>query len=170
MFPFARFPGTDPVLSPEMKSTGEVMGIDSDFAKAFLKSQLGAGLELPLSGTLFVSVKDSDKAAITAPVRALARARLQGRSPPAAPPPGWPSRASRSSGSTRSRRAGRISSTGSRTASVDIVFNTTEGWQSHKDFGLDPRLGGDGEGALLHHRGVERGGGAGDRGARGAQP
>src|SRR3712207_3913522 len=71
VFPFARFPGIDPVLSPEMKSTGEVMGIDSDFAKAFLKSQLGAGLELPTSGTLFVSVKDGDKGAITGPVRAL---------------------------------------------------------------------------------------------------
>src|SRR3712207_3630474 len=54
VFPFARFPGVDPVLSPEMKSTGEVMGIDSDFAKAFLKSQLGGGLALPERGTLFV--------------------------------------------------------------------------------------------------------------------
>jgi carbamoyl-phosphate synthase large subunit len=48
VFPFARFPGIDPVLSPEMKSTGEVMGIDDDFAKAFLKSQLGSGISLPL--------------------------------------------------------------------------------------------------------------------------
>jgi carbamoyl-phosphate synthase large subunit len=48
-----------------MKSTGEVMGIDDDFAKAFLKSQLGSGISLPLAGTLFVSVKDSDKGAIT---------------------------------------------------------------------------------------------------------
>ena len=47
VFPFARFPGIDPVLSPEMKSTGEVMGIASDFATAFLKSQQGAGLDLP---------------------------------------------------------------------------------------------------------------------------
>src|SRR5687768_18010381 len=60
VFPFARFPGIDPVLSPEMKSTGEVMGIDGDFAKAFLKSQLGSGISLPLAGTLFVSVKDSE--------------------------------------------------------------------------------------------------------------
>src|SRR3546814_12480013 len=71
VFPFARFPGVDPVLSPEMKSTGEVMGISDDFAIAFLKSQLGGGVHLPGKGTLFVSVKDSDKSAIAAPVRAL---------------------------------------------------------------------------------------------------
>jgi len=61
VFPFARFPGVDVVLGPEMKSTGEVMGIDRDFARAFLKSQLGAGVELPTSGRVFISVKDSDK-------------------------------------------------------------------------------------------------------------
>ena len=64
VFPFARFPGSDPILSPEMKSTGEVMGIDRDFPAAFLKSQLGAGMSLPREGTLFVSVKDSDKEVI----------------------------------------------------------------------------------------------------------
>ena len=61
VFPFARFAGVDPVLSPEMKSTGEVMGIDSDFAMAFAKAQIGAGTMLPNGGKLFVSVKDSDK-------------------------------------------------------------------------------------------------------------
>ncbi|MCG2840310.1 carbamoyl-phosphate synthase large subunit [Sandaracinobacter sp. RS1-74] len=61
VFPFARFPGTDPVLSPEMKSTGEVMGIDSDFAMAFAKAQLAAGTVLPMEGRVFISVKDSDK-------------------------------------------------------------------------------------------------------------
>src|SRR3546814_168743 len=61
VFPFARFPGTDPVLSPEMKSTGEVMGIDLNFATAFAKSQLAAGVTLPQSGNVFISVKDSDK-------------------------------------------------------------------------------------------------------------
>ena len=63
VFPFARFPGVDVVLGPEMKSTGEVMGIDSDFGRAFAKSQLGAGVDLPLSGTAFVSVRDEDKPA-----------------------------------------------------------------------------------------------------------
>jgi carbamoyl-phosphate synthase large subunit len=64
VFPFARFPGTDPVLGPEMKSTGEVMGIDSTFAMAFAKAQLAAGTVLPVAGTVFLSVKDSDKAVI----------------------------------------------------------------------------------------------------------
>src|SRR5690606_11702385 len=53
VFPFARFPGVDTLLGPEMKSTGEVMGLDTDFALAFAKSQLGAGVDLPRSGTLF---------------------------------------------------------------------------------------------------------------------
>ncbi|PZT90176.1 MAG: carbamoyl phosphate synthase large subunit [Citromicrobium sp.] len=71
VFPFARFPGADPVLSPEMKSTGEVMGIDRDFPAAFLKSQLGAGMIPPREGTVFVSVKDSDKQAIVPAVETL---------------------------------------------------------------------------------------------------
>ena len=58
MFPFARFPGVDLILGPEMKSTGEVMGLDSDFGRAFAKSQLGSGTELPLDGRVFVSVRD----------------------------------------------------------------------------------------------------------------
>nr|WP_320050885.1 carbamoyl-phosphate synthase large subunit [uncultured Desulfuromonas sp.] len=61
VFPFAKFPGVDTLLGPEMKSTGEVMGLDRDFGKAFAKAQLGAGVNLPLSGKVFISVKDSDK-------------------------------------------------------------------------------------------------------------
>jgi carbamoyl-phosphate synthase large subunit len=61
VFPFTRFPGVDTILGPEMKSTGEVMGLDEDFARAFAKSQLGAGNRLPLEGTVFISVKDRDK-------------------------------------------------------------------------------------------------------------
>ncbi len=64
VFPFARFPGVDVVLGPEMKSTGEVMGLDRDFPSAFLKSQLGAGNDMPRHGTVFVSVKDCDKDAM----------------------------------------------------------------------------------------------------------
>ena len=71
VFPFARFPGVDPILGPEMRSTGEVMGIDSDFAMAFGKSQIGSGQSLPTSGTVFVSVKDADKDRMVAPVRQL---------------------------------------------------------------------------------------------------
>jgi len=71
VFPFARFPGVDPILGPEMRSTGEVMGVDRDFSIAFAKSQLGAGQKLPTTGTVFVSVKDSDKDRIVAPLREL---------------------------------------------------------------------------------------------------
>ena len=63
VFPFSRFPGVDTILGPEMKSTGEVMGIDHNFGLAFGKSQVAAGQEIPLSGTVFISVKDTDKAA-----------------------------------------------------------------------------------------------------------
>jgi carbamoyl-phosphate synthase large subunit len=63
VLPFARFPGVDLLLGPEMKSTGEVMGLDRDFGTAFAKSQLAAGVALPTSGTVFLSVKDIDKPA-----------------------------------------------------------------------------------------------------------
>jgi carbamoyl-phosphate synthase large subunit len=73
VFPFARFGDkVDTVLGPEMKSTGEVMGIDRDYNLAFVKSQLGGGARLPKSGTVFVSVKDADKPRILEPVRLLA--------------------------------------------------------------------------------------------------
>src|SRR3546814_9355870 len=64
VFPFARFPGVDVMLGPEMRSTGEVMVLDRAFARAFLQAQLGAGLTLPQSGTVFISVNDDDKTAI----------------------------------------------------------------------------------------------------------
>jgi len=72
VFPFARFPNVDTLLGPEMKSTGEVMGLDTNFARAFAKAQLGAGVKLPLSGTAFLSVKESDKEAIVPVARRLA--------------------------------------------------------------------------------------------------
>ncbi|MEO1503378.1 MAG: carbamoyl-phosphate synthase large subunit [Pseudomonadota bacterium] len=64
VLPFARFPGVDTILGPEMRSTGEVMGLDRGFNRAFLKSQLGAGVTLPNEGAVFISVKDSDKTVI----------------------------------------------------------------------------------------------------------
>jgi carbamoyl-phosphate synthase large subunit len=64
VFPFARFAGVDTILGPEMKSTGEVMGLDHSFERAFAKSQLGAGVHLPQSGTVFLSVRESDKPAL----------------------------------------------------------------------------------------------------------
>jgi carbamoyl-phosphate synthase large subunit len=72
VFPFARFPGVDTVLGPEMRSTGEVIGLDRDFAVAFAKSQLGGGTSVPTSGTVFVSVKENDKARIVESIRNLA--------------------------------------------------------------------------------------------------
>ncbi len=132
VFPFARFPGVDPVLSPEMKSTGEVMGIDADFAKAFLKSQLGSGVILPAEGTLFVSVKDSDKSPIVPPVRTLI---------------GLGFRVIATSGTadylgSQGIEVERVNKVAQgrphivdkiKDGEVDLIFNTTEGWQSHKD-------------------------------------
>ncbi|GAB4169934.1 MAG: carbamoyl-phosphate synthase large subunit [Geothermobacteraceae bacterium] len=74
VFPFVKFPGVDTLLGPEMKSTGEVMGIDCDFGKAFAKAQLGAGVNLPTEGRIFVSVKDADKHLIEEPVRRMIEA------------------------------------------------------------------------------------------------
>ncbi len=71
VFPFARFPGVDLILGPEMKSTGEVMGLDTDFGRAFAKSQLASGNSLPLEGCVFVSVRDHDKEALVEPCRRL---------------------------------------------------------------------------------------------------
>ena len=64
VFPFNRFPGVDVILGPEMKSTGEVMGMDRDFGRAYLKSQIAAGQNLPTKGNVFISVRDRDKRAV----------------------------------------------------------------------------------------------------------
>jgi carbamoyl-phosphate synthase large subunit len=71
VMPFSRFPGVDTVLGPEMRSTGEVMGLDTTFGRAFAKSQIGAGAKLPLSGTAFISVKEADKSFAVEPTRQL---------------------------------------------------------------------------------------------------
>ncbi|GGD92348.1 carbamoyl-phosphate synthase large chain [Tsuneonella deserti] len=132
VFPFARFPGADPVLTPEMKSTGEVMGIDRDFPTAFLKSQLGAGDRLPSGGVLFVSVKDSDKAAIVPAVRALIEHGFT---------------AIATAGTQRYladqglqvERVNKVAEGQPHIVDriidheVALIFNTTEGWQSHLD-------------------------------------
>jgi len=72
VFPFARFPGVDTILGPEMRSTGEVMGLDHSFAVAFAKSQLGGGTKVPTSGTAFISLRDSDKERILESAKLLA--------------------------------------------------------------------------------------------------
>ncbi|MBP6818137.1 MAG: carbamoyl-phosphate synthase large subunit [Ferrovibrio sp.] len=77
VFPFARFPGVDIILGPEMKSTGEVMGIDRDFGMAFAKAQLAAGTILPREGSVFISVRDGDKPALVEAARSLVAMGLQ---------------------------------------------------------------------------------------------
>ena len=71
VFPFKRFPGVDTILGPEMRSTGEVMGIDKEFGIAFAKSQIAGGTNVPIEGIVFVSVKDTDKEKIYKPVKEL---------------------------------------------------------------------------------------------------
>jgi carbamoyl-phosphate synthase large subunit len=73
VFPFIKFPGVDPILGPEMKSTGEVMGVGPVFGEAYAKSQLAAGVDLPTGGRVFVSVRDADKPAVVAVARDLAQ-------------------------------------------------------------------------------------------------
>ncbi|GGB98670.1 carbamoyl-phosphate synthase (glutamine-hydrolyzing) [Novosphingobium endophyticum] len=132
VFPFARFPGVDPVLSPEMKSTGEVMGIDRDYPTAFAKAQLGAGMKLPTEGTVFVSVKNSDKPHILPAVRRLIEQGF---------------RIIATSGTQKYLAdAGLAVEKVNKVAEgrphivdkiidgeISLVFNTTEGWQSLKD-------------------------------------
>ena len=74
VFPFAKFPGVDPLLGPEMKSTGEVMGIGATFGEAFAKAQQGVGMTLPVGGTAFISVREADKPQAPELARALANA------------------------------------------------------------------------------------------------
>ena len=157
MFPFARFPGADPVLSPEMKTTGEVMGIRYDFDIAFAKSQLGGGIVLPDAGTVFVSVKDSDKPHILPAARAHGRARLHDRSRPAAPRAflrgeGLPVERVNKVAQGRPHIVDRIVDGG-----VQLIFNTTEGWQTLKDSQSIRAAALKAQGALLHHGGGERG-------------
>jgi len=132
VFPFDRFPGVDPVLSPEMKSTGEVMGIDRDFATAFAKSQIGARMPPPMSGKLFVSVKDTDKPVIVPAVRqAIACGFI----------------VCATDGTANYLRAQgieveRVNKVAQgrphivdkiKDGEIQLIFNTTEGWQSLKD-------------------------------------
>jgi carbamoyl-phosphate synthase large subunit len=72
VMPFGRFPGFDILLGPEMRSTGEVMGIDADFGRAFAKAEEAAGAKLPQAGAVFISMQDRDKPAIAAPAKRLA--------------------------------------------------------------------------------------------------
>ncbi|OYY70858.1 MAG: carbamoyl phosphate synthase large subunit, partial [Sphingomonadales bacterium 28-55-16] len=132
VFPFDRFPGVDPVLSPEMKSTGEVMGIDRDFATAFAKSQIGARMPPPMSGKLFVSVKDTDKPVIVPAVRQAIAC-------------GFTVCATDGTASylmAQGIEVERVNKVAQgrphivdkiKDGEIQLIFNTTEGWQSLKD-------------------------------------
>ena len=132
VFPFARFPGTDPVLGPEMKSTGEVMGINSNFDIAFAKSQLGGGVELPDSGTVFISVKDSDKDHIVTAARMMVdlgfRIIATGGTASHLEEQGLPVERVNKVAQGRPHIVDKLTD-----GDVHLVFNTTEGWQSLKD-------------------------------------
>ncbi len=132
VFPFARFPGVDTLLGPEMRSTGEVMGLDYTFPTAFAKSQLGAGEGVPIGGTVFVSVRDADKPKIVETVRDLHRMGF---------------RVIASSGTKRFLEAAGVAATkvnkvlegrpnivdAIKNGEVQLVFNTTEGAQALSD-------------------------------------
>jgi len=142
VFPFARFPGVDTVLGPEMRSTGEVMGLDwiregetlqDAFARAFAKSQLGGGTDLPLSGAVFVSVKDADKPLILEPVRNLERQGFAiiatgGTCDFLAANGVGVERVAKVFENQRPNIVDRM-----KNGEVQLVFNTTEGTQSMKD-------------------------------------
>ena len=132
VFPFARFAGVDPVLSPEMKSTGEVMGIDATFPIAFAKSQLGAGTRLPAGGIAFVSVKDSDKPVILPAVRQLIEQGFTviatGGTQRYLAEAGLPVELVNKVAEGRPHIVDKIID-----GDVALIFNTTEGWQSLKD-------------------------------------
>jgi len=132
VFPWARFQGVDPVLSPEMKSTGEVMGIDKDFATAFAKAQIGAGLTLPTKGTVFISVKDSDKPVILEAARGLIELGMDivatGGTARYLSDNGVELTEVNKVAQGRPHIVDKI-----KDGEIALIFNTTEGWQSLKD-------------------------------------
>ena len=132
VFPFARFPGVDPVLGPEMKSTGEVMGIDADFATAFAKSQLAASTVLPQTGRVFISVKDSDKPQIIDAARDLVSLGFElvatAGTELVLKAAGIPVTAVNKVAEGRPHIVDRI-----KDGEIALIFNTTEGLQSLKD-------------------------------------
>jgi carbamoyl-phosphate synthase large subunit len=132
VFPFARFPGIDPVLGPEMRSTGEVMGLDKNFEGAFTKSQIASGILLPVAGCVFISVKNSDKQKMAACARDLTALGFR----------------IIATGGTADFLAGvglavqRVNKVAEgrphvvdamKNGEVQLVFNTTEGAQSYRD-------------------------------------
>ncbi|WP_421790762.1 carbamoyl-phosphate synthase large subunit [Hyphobacterium sp.] len=132
VMPFARFPGVDPVLGPEMRSTGEVMGIDTSFESAFAKSQLAAGVNLPRKGSIFISLKESDKPLMLEAARAYADL-------------GFEILATRGTAKTFEAAGIKVKTVNKvyegrphivddiKNGDVQLIVNTTEGRLSHKD-------------------------------------
>ena len=132
VMPFARFPGVDPVLGPEMRSTGEVMGIDTLFEAAFAKAELGAGIQLPTSGSVFISLRDGDKASMIDPCRVLVMK-------------GFTILATGGTATTLEENGVPVTRVNKvfegrphivdlmKNGDVQLIFNTTEGRQSHLD-------------------------------------
>ena len=132
VLPFNRFPGVDILLGPEMRSTGEVIGLDDTFAKAFLKSQIAAGTHLPLNGNVFISVKNKDKAKMIEPAKTLIQMGYK---------------VTATGGTADFLRENDIEVTkinkvlegrphivdAIKNDEIDLIFNTTEGAQSIKD-------------------------------------
>jgi carbamoyl-phosphate synthase large subunit len=132
VFPFARFPGVDPALGPEMRSTGEVMGIDRNFEAAFAKSQIASGVLLPTEGCCFISVKNADKKALVAVARDLIELGFTliatGGTAAYLTAEGLPVRRVNKVAEGRPHIVDAM-----KNGEVQLVFNTTEGAQSYRD-------------------------------------
>ena len=132
VFPFARFPGVDTVLGPEMRSTGEVIGLDRSFAAAFAKSQLGAGARAPKGGNVFVSVRDADKERVVETIRLLTtlgfHAQATGGTARFLTERGIPTQKINKVSEGRPHIVDAI-----KNGSIQLVFNTTEGAQALAD-------------------------------------
>jgi carbamoyl-phosphate synthase large subunit len=132
VMPFARFPGVDPVLGPEMRSTGEVMGIDAQFEGAFAKAEQGAGINLPKAGSVFISLREGDKAGMVEPARILAELGFEilatGGTAKTLAAAGVPVEKVNKVFEGRPHIVDVIKNGG-----VQLIFNTTEGRQSHLD-------------------------------------
>ncbi len=132
VFPFARFPGVDTVLGPEMRSTGEVIGLDRSFEVAFAKSQLGGGTKVPTSGTVFVSVRDADKPRVLSTMKMLAQEGFK------IVATGGTQRFLEAEG-VASEKINKVSEgrphvvDAIKNGSIQLVFNTTEGAQALAD-------------------------------------
>ena len=132
VFPFARFPGVDTVLGPEMRSTGEVIGLDRSFEIAFAKSQLGGGTKVPSKGAVFVSVRDDDKPRVLAAIRGLVAigfsVRATGGTARYLAEHGVPAERINKVSEGRPHVVDAI-----KNGSIQLVFNTTEGAQALSD-------------------------------------